>query len=85
LKNESTNPDNNEEEEDLLLEKKLESSSKDTNVSLQGRLTKAEEGDLVRRIQQATILDTRQNHGVVIEPKRRDNFTTIQPIASVAG
>jgi hypothetical protein len=69
LKDESTNPDNDEEEEDLLLEKELESSSKDANTLSYRRLTKVEEEDLAREIQQATILDTRQNYRVVIEPK----------------
>jgi hypothetical protein len=82
---ESINPDDDEEEEDLLSEKESESSSKDTNALLHGRLTEAEEEDLTRRIQQATILDTRQDHRVVTEPKRRDNLTTVQSMASVAG
>jgi hypothetical protein len=85
LEDESTNPDNDEKEEDLLLEKELEFFSKDANILLYGRLTKVEKEDLAREIQQATILDTRQNYGVVIEPKRRDNLTTVQPMASIAG
>jgi hypothetical protein len=58
-KDESTNSNNNKEEEDLLLEKKSKSSSKDANTLLYGRLTKVEEENLAREIQQATILDTR--------------------------
>jgi hypothetical protein len=85
LEDESTNLDDDEKEEDSLLEKKLESSSKDVDVLLYGRLTKVEEGDLARKIQQAIILDTRQDYRVVIEPKRRDNSTTVQSMASVAG
>jgi hypothetical protein len=50
-KNESINLDDDEEEEDLLLEEKLESSSKDADVSSYGRLTEAKEGDLAREIQ----------------------------------
>jgi hypothetical protein len=50
LKDESTNPDDDEEEEDLLLEEELESSSKDADVSLYGRLIEVEEGDLAREI-----------------------------------
>jgi hypothetical protein len=77
LKDESINLDDDKEEEDLLLEEELESSSKDVDISSYGRLTEAEEGDLAREIQQATILDTRQDHRVVIEPKRRDNLTIV--------
>jgi hypothetical protein len=59
-KDESTDSDDSkkEEEEDSLLEE-LESTDKDANASLQGRLIEAEKGDLARRIQQATILNTR--------------------------
>jgi hypothetical protein len=77
LKDESTNPDDDEEEEDSSLEEESESFSEDVDASSYGRLTEVEEGDLARGIQQATILDTRQNHGVVIEPKRRDNSTIV--------
>jgi hypothetical protein len=37
-------------EEDLLLEKELESSSKDINILLYKRLTKAKKEDLARKI-----------------------------------
>jgi hypothetical protein len=50
LKDESTNLDDDEKEEDLLLEKELESSSKDTDVLLYGRLIEVEKGDLARKI-----------------------------------
>jgi hypothetical protein len=59
LKDEFINLDDDKEEEDLLLEKELESSSKDIDVLLYERLTKVEEGDLAREIQQAIILDIR--------------------------
>jgi hypothetical protein len=59
LKDKFINLDNDKKEEDLLLEKKLESSSKDINTSLQERLIKVKKEDLTKEIQQATILDTR--------------------------
>jgi hypothetical protein len=50
LKNKFINLNDDEKEEDLLLEKELESSSKDIDILLYGRLTKAKEGDLTREI-----------------------------------
>jgi hypothetical protein len=50
LKDESTNFDNDKKEEDLLLEEKLESFSKDIDVLLYERLTKAKKEDLARKI-----------------------------------
>jgi hypothetical protein len=50
LKDKSINSNDNEEEEDLLLEKKLESFSKDIDILLYERLTKAEKEDLAREI-----------------------------------
>jgi predicted Zn-dependent protease len=57
----STDPDD-DEEEDLSLEEKSESTdNKDRKAPSQGGLIEVEEGYLARGIQQATILDTRQN------------------------
>jgi hypothetical protein len=50
LKDESTNSNDDKEEEDLLLEKELESSSKDTDVLLYGRLIEVKKEDLARKI-----------------------------------
>jgi hypothetical protein len=47
---ESTNLNDDKEEEDLLLEEELESSSKDVDASLYGRLTKVKKEDLARKI-----------------------------------
>jgi hypothetical protein len=58
-------------------------SKEGSRSSKQGRLTEVEEGYLVGRVQQATILDTRQNQTVVKQPRRRDS--TLESIVSVIG
>jgi hypothetical protein len=50
LEDEYTNFNDNKKEQDLLLEKELESSSKDVDILLYGRLIEVEEEDLAREI-----------------------------------
>jgi hypothetical protein len=50
LEDKSTNSNDDKKEEDLLSKEELESSSKDVDVLLYGRLIEVEEGDLTRKI-----------------------------------
>jgi hypothetical protein len=75
--------DSDDEEDSTLDEESESTSNEDREASLQERLIEAEEGYLAQEIQQAIILDIRQNQVVVERSERRDS--TLEPIVSVVG